>query len=180
MDVAERLTDGAERLINRRLRPDEARTKLANARAQLVRAGRHARAWGRCLNNTVASIAAVHQEAATEPLMAEALADGVSVSKRVAEIAGRLGAVITQYRDITIEVPCGGVIALLQQFLPKHGPPPPDLRFDHKQHTSSPSSPLREGFRRVTRGRAPPGYRTALLHAVPAAAERPVGPRSLS
>src|SRR5216684_2749124 len=175
-DTAERLADDAERMIHGRFRPEEAKARLVSARALLVRAGRHVRAWGRCIHDTAVYVdAAPHLKSEVEPLMDAAVSDVRNVSKRLIEIADRLGAVIVHFQDITIPMDGGGVLARLQcQYLPKHGPPPGDLRFDHEQHASTPSSPLREGFRRVTRGRAPPRHRTARLHAVPAAAERPV------
>jgi hypothetical protein len=181
-DNAERLAEDAERMINGRFRPEEARARLVSARALLVRAGRHVRAWGRCIHDTAVCVdAAPHLKSEAEPLMAAAVSDVRNVSKRFMEIAERVGAVILHFQDVTITTPRSDVFAVMQrQYQPKHGPPPGDLRFDHEQHASTPTSPLREGFRRVTRGRAPPRQRTARLHAVPTAAERPVRLRSLS
>src|SRR5258708_4494152 len=185
-NAAERLTEDAERQINRltngRFRPDETKVRLVGARAQLMRAGRHTKAWSRYVNHTVAClVAAPHQEAEARPLMDAAFIDCTEVAGRLIAIAERLAAVTVHYQKITITEPCSGVFAALQRlYMPKHGLPPSDLRFDHEQHASTPSSPLCEGFRRVTRGRAPPRHRTARLHAVPAATERPVRLRSLS
>src|SRR5260370_40519929 len=61
-NAAERLTDDAERLINRltngRFRPEEAKVKVGGARAQLVQARHHTKALTRHVNITGGWLAA--------------------------------------------------------------------------------------------------------------------------
>ncbi len=185
IDKTHRLVDQAERL-----------TRQAE---WLLRKGRNAaqtgrflgRAWDRLTRATRCHVASnwllvhagnVRKGAERMPrLYGQTSAETSLAGALIQEITERIQTDCAHFFTITVEITGGGLLAAeRKRHLPKHPRPAPDVRFDHEEPPSPLSSDYSEGFRRVTRGRAPPACRTARLHALLAAAEEPVRLRSLS
>jgi hypothetical protein len=124
--------------------------------------------------------AAPEGEEFVSALFTAAIEDMRDAAVYLSQVFAYVQAVAHHFKAVTILRTGGGkFLALLSKYLPKP-PEPADPRFGHERPKSPPSSAYAEGFRRVTRGRSPPRQRTAVLHAVSSAAERPVCLRSLS
>src|SRR5258708_9630571 len=181
-DAGKRSADDAERVLLSGRLPNRAKDCLIRAWDQLAQAAHRANTSGQYLSNAFdLARVAPEEEAFIPALFTAATEDTADAIVYLSQVLAYVHAVADHFKAITVLRTGGGHLLPLQRArLPKHDRPPPDERFDHEQHVSSPPSTTAEGFRRVTRGRSPPRQRTAVLHAVSAAAERPVRLRHLS
>jgi hypothetical protein len=180
-DAAARSIDQAESLILSGGRPNQVRDCLMRAWDQLSGAMHRANTSGRYLSEALAlAPASLNEDASMQQLFTEAFQKSADAVTLIAELLAYIQAVSEHLSSVTVDVKrCGQLLARLLEYLPEPAEPA-DPRFHHERPKSPPSSAYAEGFRRVTRGRSPPRQRTACLHAVSAAAERPVRLRSLS
>jgi hypothetical protein len=180
-DAAKRSADEAEQIILSASRANAARDCLTRAWVQLAEAGHRATTSEQYLSNALALAAASPEEGESiQPLFTAAFQDVADALEYITQVCAYVQAVADHFHGVTI-LQTGGAqfLASLREYLPKPAEPA-DPRFDYERPKSPPSSAYAEGFRRVTRGRSPPRQRTAVLHAVSTAAERPVCLRSLS
>jgi hypothetical protein len=181
VESAERLATKAEWLLDHGHTVYEARDGLERAWRRLVQADR--RKWVSNRYLRVAAYAACLEHKRKDPFgkfIHDTQSNSSKAFSRIDEIYQRLVALIARFHAEMVILSSDVLAAERLRHFPKHPRPADELRFDHQQHRSSPTPACAEGFRRVTRGRAPPRNRTACLHAVPAAAEEPVCLRSLS